>query len=88
MRARVTKAVTSPVTARSEAPDRVDLRLEVLAGLVPTSVFKTDGAPRKRRRGGFDSRALPPRLRLAVELLELVNPVDTRLAGNRAVGLN
>ena len=27
--------------------------------LVSGSVFKTDGAPRKRALGGFDSRALP-----------------------------
>src|SRR5581483_4007456 len=29
--------------------------------LVSGSVFKTDGAPRKRALGGFDSRALPLR---------------------------
>jgi hypothetical protein len=36
------------------------MAMEVLPGLVPGSVFKTDGAPRERRYGGFDSRALPP----------------------------
>src|SRR5262249_46200664 len=35
------------------------MRPEVRPGLVPGSVFKTDGAPRKRRSGGFDSHALP-----------------------------
>src|SRR5690606_41311109 len=39
---------------------RVDSPAEVLPGLVPGSVFKTDGGPRERRHGGFDSRALPP----------------------------
>jgi hypothetical protein len=33
--------------------------VEVRPGLVPGSVFKTDGAPRERWHGGFDSRALP-----------------------------
>ena len=33
---------------------------EVRPGLVLGSVFKTDGACRKARHGGFDSRALPP----------------------------
>ena len=32
---------------------------EVRPVLVSGSVFKTDGAPRKRALGGFDSRALP-----------------------------
>jgi len=32
---------------------------EVRPALVSGSVFKTDGAPRKRALGGFDSRALP-----------------------------
>ena len=38
---------------------RQSMRTEVRPGLVPSSVFKTDGAPRERRHGGFDSRALP-----------------------------
>jgi hypothetical protein len=33
--------------------------LEARAGLVPTSVFKTDGTSRERRFGGFDSLAFP-----------------------------
>jgi hypothetical protein len=33
---------------------------EARAGLVPTSVFKTDGSSRERRIGGFDSLAFPP----------------------------
>ena len=33
--------------------------LEARAGLVPTSVFKTDGSSRERRIGGFDSLAFP-----------------------------
>jgi len=39
---------------------RVDSRPEARTGLVLVSVFKTDGAPRERRHGGFDSHALPP----------------------------
>jgi hypothetical protein len=31
--------------------------MEVRAGLVPASVFKTDDALREQRHGGFDSRA-------------------------------
>jgi hypothetical protein len=34
--------------------------MEARAGLVPASVFKTDGALREQRLGGFDSLALPP----------------------------
>jgi hypothetical protein len=33
--------------------------MEVRAGLVPASVFKTDDALREQRHGGFDSHALP-----------------------------
>src|ERR1044071_6786764 len=39
---------------------RVVSAVEARAGLVPVSVFKTDGAPRERRHGGFDSHAFPP----------------------------
>ena len=34
--------------------------VEVLLGLVPSVVFKANGASRKRTYGGFDSRAFPP----------------------------
>jgi hypothetical protein len=34
--------------------------VEARAGLVLASVFKTDGALREQRLGGFDSLALPP----------------------------
>ena len=34
--------------------------MEAHLRLVCGSVFKTDGAPRERRHGGFDSHALPP----------------------------
>ena len=48
-----------PVGLRFADP-HVILRLEARTGLVLVSVFKTDGAPRERRHGGFDSHALPP----------------------------
>lgn len=51
---------TCTPVALPAAESRVILRAEVRAGLVPTSVFKTDGSSRERRIGGFDSLALPP----------------------------
>jgi hypothetical protein len=52
-----------PLSSRAalapRAPSMTTSFAEALLGLVPGSVFKTDGAPRERRHGGFDSRALP-----------------------------
>ena len=50
--------VHEEVTRRRGA-HRVRSPAEARAGLVLASVFKTDGAPRERRHGGFDSHALP-----------------------------
>lgn len=47
------QAIPRPVSLQLPSP------AEVRLGLVPGSVFKTDGAPRERRHGGFDSHALP-----------------------------
>lgn len=40
-------------------PGSCNVHLEALTDLVTVSVFKTDVAPRERRLGEFDSRALP-----------------------------
>src|SRR4051812_37595773 len=52
---------------------------EALPRLVFGSVFKTDGASRKRAPGGFDSRALPLRSRAFAYFLDLgpIAPTST-----------
>lgn len=61
--------------------------MEARAGLVPTSVFKTDESARERWIGGFDSLALPPIVHSA-DLDELpasvrARAVDARVSGYR-----
>src|ERR1044071_7964188 len=57
--------------------------LEARAGLAPTSVFKTDGASRERRLGGFDSLAFPPSSAARDERREPPDSPRTQLGPNQ-----
>ena len=52
--------------------------MEARPALVSGSVFKTDGAPRKRALGGFDSRALPLLIECLPSALRLLKVRDRR----------
>jgi hypothetical protein len=60
MRIAVIGRASAPPEVAPPLPAALRSRTEARLGLVPGSVFKTDGAPRERAFGGFDSRALPP----------------------------